>query len=115
MQTAGIEKTAAANGTKAWYHELNVTNADSLAPIFDIIRDEIRHPIRGLVACAGISGECDACDYPVDVFRKIIDVNITGTFTITQAAAKEMRRAGVTGSIVLIASTSTRYLILRFR
>jgi NAD(P)-dependent dehydrogenase (short-subunit alcohol dehydrogenase family) len=104
IRTAEIEKTAAANGTKTWYHALNVTNADSVAPVFDIIREKIRHPIRGLVACAGISGECDACDYPIDVFRKIIDVNITGTFTITQAVGREMHRANVTGSVVLIAS-----------
>lgn len=101
-----IEETAAANGTKAWYHELNVTDADSIAPIFETIRNEIRRPLRGLVACAGISGECDACDYPIAAFRKIIDVNITGTFTVTQAVAREMHRANVTGSIVLIASMS---------
>jgi len=101
-----IEELAVANGTKAWYHQLNVTDADSIAPIFETIRKEIRHPLRGLVACAGISGECDACDYPIEVFRKILDVNITGTFTVTQAVAKEMHRANVTGSIVLIASMS---------
>jgi NAD(P)-dependent dehydrogenase (short-subunit alcohol dehydrogenase family) len=99
-----IQEIATANGTRAWYHAVNVTDADSIPPVFDTIRNQIRHPIRGLVACAGISGECDACDYPIEVFRKILDVNITGTFTITQAVAKEMHRANVTGSIVLIAS-----------
>lgn len=101
-----IKEIAATNGTRAWYHEVNVTDADSIAPLFDTIRNELRYPLRGLVACAGISGECDACDYPIEVFRKILDVNITGTFTITQAVAKEMHRANVTGSIVLIASMS---------
>ncbi|KAF2247191.1 NAD(P)-binding protein [Trematosphaeria pertusa] len=101
-----IEEIAAANGTKAWYHQLNVTDADSVPRVFDTIRDELRSPLRGLVACAGISGECDACDYPIDAFRKILDVNINGTFLVTQAVAKEMHRANVTGSLVLIASMS---------
>lgn len=83
-----------------------MTDADSVPPVFDTIRKELRFPLRGLVACAGISGECDACDYPVDAFRKILDVNITGTFLVTQAVAREMHRENVTGSIILIASIS---------
>jgi NAD(P)-dependent dehydrogenase (short-subunit alcohol dehydrogenase family) len=70
------------------------------------IRFGLRHPIRGLVSCAAISGESDACDYPASVFRQILDVNITGTFLIARAVADEMHRADVTGSIVLIASMS---------
>lgn len=101
-----IQEVAVANDVKAWYHQLNVTDADSVPPVFETIREEIRFPLRGLLACAGISGECDACDYPIHVFRKILDVNITGTFLITQAVAQEMHQARVTGSIVLIASMS---------
>ncbi|KAF1952251.1 NAD(P)-binding protein [Byssothecium circinans] len=101
-----IEQIAALNVSKAWYHQLNVTDADSIPPVFKTIREEIRFPLRGLVACAGISGECDACDYPAEVFRKIVDVNLTGTFLVAQAVAKEMHTANVTGSIVLIASMS---------
>ncbi|CAI6336421.1 unnamed protein product [Periconia digitata] len=101
-----LEDTATKNGTKAWYHQLDITDAESVPKVFDDIRKELRFPFRGLVACAGISGECDACDYPIDVFRKIVDVNLTGTFLITQAVAKEMHAAEVTGSMVLIASMS---------
>ncbi|KAH7117891.1 hypothetical protein B0J11DRAFT_560996 [Dendryphion nanum] len=101
-----IESLAKANGTRATYYQINVTDAESIAPVFDKIRNGLRYPIRGLVACAGISGESDAVDYDINIFRKILDVNITGTFTIVQAVAREMYRANVTGSIVLIASMS---------
>ncbi|KAF1980241.1 NAD(P)-binding protein [Bimuria novae-zelandiae CBS 107.79] len=101
-----IEATATANGTKAWYHRLNVTDADAIPPVFDTIRSQIRYPLRGLVACTGISGVCDATSYPIDAFRKIIDVNIAGAFLTTQAIGREMHRATVPGSIVLIASMS---------
>lgn len=58
------------------------------------------------MCCAAISGESDACDYSADIFRRILDVNIMGTFLTARAAANEMHRANVTGSIVLIASMS---------
>ncbi|KAL1592376.1 hypothetical protein SLS60_011455 [Paraconiothyrium brasiliense] len=92
-----IQTTAAANGTKAWYHQLNVTEADAVPPVFDTIREQIRHPLRGLVACTGISGVSDATSYPIDAFRKIIDVNIAGTFLMAQAVGKELHRANLAG------------------
>lgn len=101
-----ITNTAKANGTKASYHQLNVTDAASVARVFEDIGRDIRHPIRGLVACAGISGESDAVDYDIEIFRRILDVNVVGTFTMAQAVAREMHKAKVTGSIVLIASMS---------
>jgi len=70
------------------------------------LRAQLRYPIRGLVCCAAISGESDACSYSTEIFRRIIDVNITGTFLTARAAAEEMHRAEVTGSIILIASMS---------
>lgn len=101
-----IEATAAKNGTRVWYHELDVTEADAFPPVFDDIRKQIRHPLRGLVACTGISAVCDATSYPIDAFRKILDVNIAGTFLMAQAVGKEMHKINMTGSIVLIASMS---------
>ena len=35
-----------------------------------------------------------------------MDINVTGTFNIAQAVAKEMKRADVSGSMVLVASMS---------
>ncbi|KAF2113694.1 hypothetical protein BDV96DRAFT_578237 [Lophiotrema nucula] len=101
-----IQDAAEANSTQASYFQVNVTDADSIAPLFDKIRPTLRHPTRGLVAAAGISGEANATDYPIDIFRKIIDVNVAGTFLITQAVAREMHRSNVPGSVVLIASMS---------
>jgi NAD(P)-dependent dehydrogenase (short-subunit alcohol dehydrogenase family) len=54
------------------------------------------------VCCTAISGESHACDYPVDTFRRILDVNTTGTFLAVRAAVREMHSAEITGSIVLV-------------
>jgi NAD(P)-dependent dehydrogenase (short-subunit alcohol dehydrogenase family) len=72
----------------------------------DQLRPQLRYPLRGLVCCAAISGESDACDYSAEIFRRILDINITGTFLTTRLVANEMHRAGVEGSMVLIASMS---------
>lgn len=99
-----IENVARVNGTRASYHQLDVQDEASITSAFG--KSDLRHPIRGLVSCAAISGESDACDYNVDVFRQILNVNITGTFLIARAVANLMHRANVSGSIVLIASMS---------
>lgn len=91
---------------EARYQPLDVQDEETIKAAMNQIRTELRYPIRGLVSCAAISGEGDACDYPADVFRQVLDVNTTGTFLIARAAANEMRRAEVTGSMVLIASIS---------
>jgi NAD(P)-dependent dehydrogenase (short-subunit alcohol dehydrogenase family) len=46
-------------------------------------------PVRGLFVSAGIQLMIDAIDYPADKFRKLIDVNLTGTFLCAQAFARE--------------------------
>ncbi len=66
----------------------------------------IRYPIRGVVTAAGNSGEIDAVDYPPNDFRKLLDVNVMGTFLVVQAAARVMQKQKSAGSIVLIASMS---------
>lgn len=43
-------------------------------------------------------------DFPEEVFREVVDVNLVGTFLMTQAAGSRMRSAGKGGSIVNIGS-----------
>lgn len=59
------------------------------------------------MACAGIMQTYSALDYPIDKFRKMLDVNTVGVFITAQAAARiMMHQKDVQGSIVLIASMS---------
>jgi NAD(P)-dependent dehydrogenase (short-subunit alcohol dehydrogenase family) len=43
-------------------------------------------------------------DFPVEVFREVVDVNLVGTFLVTQAVGARMRAAGSAGSIVNVGS-----------
>ncbi len=56
-----------------------------------------------LVNNAGITWAAAAEDMPLEKWRKVIDVNLTGTFLFSQAAGREMLKAGY-GRIINVAS-----------
>jgi NAD(P)-dependent dehydrogenase (short-subunit alcohol dehydrogenase family) len=62
-------------------------------------------PVRGLVNSAGIGCDIPFFDTSVEQFRKVLDINLTGTFTVAREAGKLMRGHGG-GAIVNIASIS---------
>ncbi len=61
--------------------------------------------ITGVVNCAGIAADKHVFDTPADLFRRILDVNVVGTFLVGRAAARVMLDQGG-GAIVNIASIS---------
>lgn len=61
--------------------------------------------LDGIVNSAGIAADIPALDTPVDLFRKILDVNVVGTFIVARAAARIMKDRGG-GAIVNISSVS---------
>jgi NAD(P)-dependent dehydrogenase (short-subunit alcohol dehydrogenase family) len=61
--------------------------------------------LDGVVNSAGIAADIPALETPVELFRKILDVNVTGTFMVCRAAARIMRERGG-GAIVNMASVS---------
>jgi NAD(P)-dependent dehydrogenase (short-subunit alcohol dehydrogenase family) len=61
--------------------------------------------LDGVVNSAGIAADIPALDTPVALFRKILDVNVVGTFLVARSAARLMKDRGG-GAIVNIASVS---------
>ncbi|KAK5109981.1 hypothetical protein LTR62_006348 [Meristemomyces frigidus] len=60
-----------------------------------------------LINAAGIAdSNIKAETYPHDKFRRLIDINITGTFLVNQAVGNHMIASGKGGSIINIASMS---------
>lgn len=60
-----------------------------------------------IVVCfAGVVGCVDALDMPIAQWRRMMDINTTGTFICAQAAARQMVKQGTGGSITFIASIS---------
>jgi NAD(P)-dependent dehydrogenase (short-subunit alcohol dehydrogenase family) len=61
-------------------------------------------PIRGLINSAAIGADLPFEATSVEIFRKILDVNVIGSFVVARAAVRAMREAG--GGIINLASVS---------
>lgn len=62
-------------------------------------------PLTGVVNSAGIGVDRPALETDVDTFRRMIDVNLIGTFAVARAAGKRMLARGA-GAIVNTSSVS---------
>ena len=83
----------------------DVTDAGQVAGIFDRAAAELGTATI-LVNAAGIAWNEPALTVDAQRWRKVLDVNITGTFLPCQAFARALVNAGQTGSIVNVASMS---------
>lgn len=83
---------------------VDVTDETGIETVLDHCEKELG-PIAGLVNSAGIAAEIPCLDTDVTTFRRILDVNVVGSFITARAAARRMRTRG-SGSIVHIASVS---------
>ncbi|KAF6825804.1 short chain dehydrogenase reductase family [Colletotrichum musicola] len=101
-----FEEVAKKYGQEICYHRLDVTDSQAISKTFETFVPSLRYPIRGMVACAGVSDNDPAHEFSVDRFRRVVDINLNGTFAIARAVALEMQRANVDGSMVFTASMS---------
>ena len=67
--------------------------------------------LHGVVNCAGIGGGARVIGFPLDRFRKVVEVNLVGTFTVLSVAAEKMAanepdEEGTRGVIVNTASNA---------
>jgi NAD(P)-dependent dehydrogenase (short-subunit alcohol dehydrogenase family) len=82
----------------------DVRDADRVQEVVALAHRELG-PIDVLVNNAGTSWGAPAEDYPLDGWRKVIDVNLTGTFLFAQAVGRGMLERGE-GSIINVASVA---------
>lgn len=104
-----ITAHATTSGVVATYFKCDVTREDevdaALRKCAQIARERQR-PVRGMVSAAGVQQTYDAFDFPESEFRRIMDVNVTGSFLVAKHVARLVKDTGLHGSIVLIASIS---------
>jgi 3-oxoacyl-[acyl-carrier protein] reductase len=83
--------------------KLDVTDATAVADAVQATERRLG-PIDILVASAGITGpNVSVADYPVDAWRKVIEINLNGVFLCNRAVAPGMAKRNY-GRIVNIAS-----------
>ena len=98
-----LAREASALGDGVLHRALDVTDEASVKEAIAAIAAE--GPIAGLVNSAGIAADIPLEQTSVELFRRILDVNVIGSFLVGQAVAAAMETTGG-GSIVNIASVS---------
>jgi NAD(P)-dependent dehydrogenase (short-subunit alcohol dehydrogenase family) len=93
-------------GTPAHFYQVDVRNAEAVHEVIANVVSEFGR-IDVLINSAGIAdSNIKAEDYDTEMFRRLLDINITGTFLTAQAAGRAMIHAKSGGSIINIASMS---------
>ncbi|QDZ01066.1 SDR family oxidoreductase [Nitratireductor mangrovi] len=92
----------ALEGEGALFLEADITDEDEIAEAFDSIVDRVG-PVGGLVNSAGIARDVPFLETSAELMRRILDVNLVGSFICARAA---IERRSETLAIVNIASVS---------
>ena len=103
---ANVVRAVAAAGGAALSVRADVTSEEDVAALFAVAAEQLG-PVTGLVNNAGLTGHIgDLAETPVEVIRRVIDVNFLGVVLCARQAAQVMstRTGGGGGAIVNISS-----------
>ena len=93
------EEVVAGLGERAKFVAANVTDEDAVAKALDVA--ESMGPLRINVNCAGIGNAVKTVGkngpFPLDGFRKVVEVNLIGTFNVIRLAAERMAKTEPVG------------------
>jgi NAD(P)-dependent dehydrogenase (short-subunit alcohol dehydrogenase family) len=104
--TAAMLEREGASVVVADLPETDVTDEAAVARLLDGVQE-----LHGVVNCAGIGGGARVVGFPLDRFRRIVEVNLIGTFTVLSLAAAKLAEndpdeEGTRGVIVNTASNA---------
>jgi len=105
--TAAAREIAAAHGSKAVFHRMDVTDRTSVRAAVDACRREFG-TIKVMVNNAGFNKPEPFLEATEAVWHKIMDVNALGVMVGIQEAGKAMIADGVKGKIINTASIAGR-------
>jgi NAD(P)-dependent dehydrogenase (short-subunit alcohol dehydrogenase family) len=88
------EEAVAALGDRAKFVETNVTDEVGVGKALDVA--ESMGPLRINVNCAGIGNAAKTLSkdgpFPLDAFKKVVEVNLVGTFNVLRLSAERIAR-----------------------
>lgn len=86
----------------------DVANTPGIAAVVDEAEALLEGTIDSVVHAAGIQYRAPAIDFPIDEWERVVKVNLTAPFALSQEIGRRQISAGIEGSHVFIASlTST--------
>ncbi len=86
------------------FEQINITDEPAVVDCIERCEAEFG-PITGLVNSAGIASDTHSLNTGADLFRRILEVNLIGSFVVSREVARRMAERGG-GAIVNIASVS---------
>lgn len=110
IQEDVVKASATALGNGAAAYTCDMGDTKQILAMFDRIEEE-HGPVHCLVNNAGIANPGDFLELSEENFRKVIDVNLTGTFIALQRAAKSMVMHKIHGAIVNMSSINAQVAI----
>ena len=88
-------------GVKCVLYKCDISNEDDVKKMVDSIRNDFGR-IDSLVNNAGIANDTLPLEKNIDDFKRVLDVNLIGTYLVSKYVSKHMNK----GSIVNVASTN---------
>ena len=110
IQADGVAAAADRLGNGALGIVCDIGDPAAITTMFDEVEAGCG-PVSTLVNNAGIALPGDFLTYGLDSFRKVLSVNLVGTFVATQRAARTMVDRGLKGSIVNMTSVNATVAI----
>lgn len=110
VQKDQVAKAAEKLGNDARSYYCDIGDSAQIEKLFDSIEADVG-PVSILVNNAGIAMPCDFLETSVEDFRKVIDINLIGSFCALQRAAKGMVANNIQGSIVNMSSINAQVSI----
>jgi len=105
MDEALGQSVATSLGDKARAYAVNVADTLAVAEAAVQVKDDLG-PIAIMVNSAGVAGSnARVIDYDPDEWRRILEINLTGTFNMNRAVLPQMVKSGY-GRVVNIASVA---------
>ena len=99
---AAATRISGETGHECVGHTVDVSDEESVTGLFAAV-ESAHGPVDVLVNNAGVFSNYYATDMPLDEWTRILQVNVTGTFLCSRAAARSMKPRGE-GVIVNVAS-----------
>jgi meso-butanediol dehydrogenase/(S,S)-butanediol dehydrogenase/diacetyl reductase len=107
VRKAAVDKVVSEFGGSDRIYGLGVdiTNRDQVAAFVSGAVQQFGQ-LHGLVNSAGIRGVGNVLDFDPEAWRKVLSVNLDGTFYVCQAFARAVKEAQTPGAIVNISSAA---------
>ncbi len=106
----GARETAELIGVGARAYVCDFSSPEQIDALFAEVERDVGS-VSVLVNNAGVASPADFLETSLEDFKRVIDLNLVGTFTATQRAAKRMVAESINGAIVNMSSINAQVAI----